>query len=137
MAADHRQRRAVDGSGGRRTINAPPVDRHRRLEGDAIGLTATYRFDSDDDQRGPYSAAFRFVGRRVGTEGSQDPRDRFDRIERIHGVLPGSGTITVTTRVVGVNAGQWEVIAVPVSDGGTSQAGAEPARRNASKAAEA
>lgn len=46
---------------------------------------------------------------------------------------PAAEQSPVTTRVVGVNAGQWEVIAVPVSDGGTSQAGAEPSRRDASR----
>ncbi len=97
------------------------------LEGDAIGLAATYCFDSGDTHPGPDSVAVRFVGRRVGADGTGDARDRFDQIERVDGLVPGSGPVTITTKVVGIHPGQWRVLAEPVRDGGSGPAGARPA----------
>lgn len=99
------------------------------LKGDAVGLGVTYWFDSRDDHTGPYSVAVRFVGRRVGAEGSRDPRDRFERIERVDGLPCGNGRVAVNTSVVGVNAGQWHVTAVPVDADLPAPAGARSPRR--------
>ncbi|WP_218595068.1 prolipoprotein diacylglyceryl transferase family protein [Pseudonocardia oceani] len=85
------------------------------LGGDQVGLSATYWLESDEHVRTPSEpVTVRFVGRRVGATG-QDPRDRFDRTERVEGLPPGSGRVSITTKVVGVNAGQWQVAAAPVA----------------------
>ncbi|MBW0108041.1 hypothetical protein I4I84_04720, partial [Pseudonocardia sp. KRD-182] len=85
------------------------------LGGDQVGLSATYWLEPDEHGRTPSEpVTIRFVGRRVGATG-QDPRDRFDRTEQV-GVLPlDSGRISITTKVVGVTAGQWQVAAAPVA----------------------
>lgn len=91
------------------------------LGGDQVGLTATYWLEPDDHARtSAEPVTIRFVGRRVGASG-QDPRDRFDRTEQVEGLPPGSGRVSITTKVVDVNAGQWQVAAAPVSgvDGAT------------------
>ena len=79
-------------------------------------LTATYWFDSADPPEAdgaPYTTSIRFFGRRVG--GTGRPGDRFDQVETVCGVVPGSGPISVTTRVGGVNPGDWMVGAKAVS----------------------
>jgi hypothetical protein len=83
------------------------------LEGDAVGLSATYWLDRDeDDGAPPRSVSVRFVGERVGTD---DLRDRFERLENVEGLPAGSGQASITTRVVGINAGEWQVTAVPMA----------------------
>lgn len=85
------------------------------LGDDHIGLSATYWLEPDEHVRTPSEpVTIRFVGRRVGATG-QDPRDRFDRTEQVEGLPPDSGRISITTKVVGVNAGQWQVAAAPVA----------------------
>ncbi|MFC4949253.1 prolipoprotein diacylglyceryl transferase family protein [Pseudonocardia sp. GCM10023141] len=81
------------------------------LPGDAVGLAATYWLDVDELALvSTTSATVRFVGRRVGADGD-DPKDRFDRTEQLDGLLPGSGRVSITTKVVGVRPGQWQVTA--------------------------
>lgn len=98
--------------------------------GDAIGLCATYSFDSDAHHVGPYSVAVRFIGHRVGAEGIRDPRDRFEQTEQVDDLLPGGGQVTITTKVVGVNPGHWKITAVPVRDVAAGAGGGKPARRD-------
>jgi phosphatidylglycerol:prolipoprotein diacylglycerol transferase len=74
------------------------------------GLTATFWFDSGTE--GPPSAAtVRFSGRRVGVAGVRGPRDTFTKDETIDRVVPGSGRVSVTTRVHGINPGEWSITA--------------------------
>lgn len=82
------------------------------LDPDLIGLTATYEYESGQARRGPYTLTVRFAGRRRAVDASADPRDTFDKVELVEGLLPDSGRITVTTKVVGVNPGQWDVTAI-------------------------
>lgn len=76
-------------------------------------VAATYWFDPG--QRGePYTALIRFSGRRIGPTGKPQVRDRFDQVEVIKDVVPGSGPVSVTTRVHKVNSGEWIVAAEPI-----------------------
>lgn len=79
-------------------------------EGDAVGLTATYWLAVDPT---PGSVTIRFAGRRVGSTG-QDPLDSFERTEEVAGLAPGSGRTSITTKVVGINPGEWQVTATPM-----------------------
>lgn len=110
------------------TIEAVPVggcadNLAEGLEGDAIGLAATYWVDPDEHVHATASSAtIRFVGRRVGAQG-RDPNDHFDRTERVEGLPSGTGRISVTTRVVGINPGQWYITASPSPDAPARPAG--------------
>lgn len=76
-------------------------------------VVATYWFDPGE--RGePYTALIRFFGRRVGPTGKPQARDRFDQVEVVARVVPASGPISVTTRVHGINPGEWTVSAEPI-----------------------
>lgn len=76
-------------------------------------VAATYWFDPGE--RGePYTALIRFSGRRIGPTGKPQARDRFDQVEVVAGVVPASGPISVTTRVHGINPGEWLVSAEPI-----------------------
>ena len=82
-------------------------------------LAATYWFDSGVSGK-PYAASVRFSGRRIGVRGKSQPRDSFTREETIAGVVPGSGPVSITTRVSGINPGEWLISAEPISRKGTS-----------------
>src|SRR5260370_17141511 len=58
---------------------------------------------------GPYPITVRFSGRRVDVKGRLSPGDRFVQDETIEGVVPGSGRISLTARIRGINAGPWPV----------------------------
>ncbi|SFB62568.1 phosphatidylglycerol:prolipoprotein diacylglycerol transferase [Amycolatopsis marina] len=64
----------------------------------------------------------RFVGTRVGAEGTDDARDRFEQTERVDGLAAGTGPVALTTRVSGINAGEWRVTASPVTRPGATPA---------------
>lgn len=81
------------------------------IEGIAVGLTATYWLDTEATSG---SIAVRFMGRRVGSTG-QDPVDRFELTEVVAGLLPGSGRTSITTKVVGISPGEWQVTAAAVA----------------------
>lgn len=59
----------------------------------------------------PYPATVRFSGHRVGVEGRLQPGDRFVHDEHVAEVVPGSGPVSVTARIRGVNSGEWSVSA--------------------------
>ncbi len=82
-------------------------------------LVATGCFDSGDDGP-PYSATVRFTGRRAGVHGKPGPRDAFAQEETIDGVVPGTGAVSITTWVYGLQPGEWTVRAelIRVSTGG-------------------
>lgn len=85
------------------------------LEGQYVGLGATYQLDTARVTDGPFSVAVRFTGVREGTDGSSDPADRFERVEVVDDLHPGSGRVTITTRVTSLPAGQWTVTAEPAT----------------------
>jgi len=86
-------------------------------------VAATYWLDSG---RGgpPFSVLIRFVGARVGAADPAQPGDRFDQVERVDGITPGSGPVSITTRAEGVNPGQWQVTATPDQEFNTASTGA-------------
>jgi phosphatidylglycerol:prolipoprotein diacylglycerol transferase len=72
-------------------------------------LAVTYWFDPVPRPE-PYPVTIRFTGRRVGvTTRHVQPDDQFVQDETIKDILPGSGPIALTTRVRGINPGEWEV----------------------------
>lgn len=73
-------------------------------------LTITHWFDSGDEGQ-PHAATVRFRGRRNGRGGPTVGRDAFVQDELISGIVPGSGPVSITTRVYGLKAGDWTVTA--------------------------
>src|SRR6266699_2249137 len=73
-------------------------------------LAVTYWFDPAPHM-GPYPITVRFSGRRIDVKGRLLPGDRFVQDETIEEVVPGSGPISLTTRVRGINPGEWLVTA--------------------------
>src|SRR5436190_21150155 len=73
-------------------------------------LAVTYWFDPAPNP-GPYPVTVRFSGRRIDVKGRLSPGDRFVQDETIEEVVPGSGPISLTARIRGINAGSWVVTA--------------------------
>src|SRR6266699_5739067 len=73
-------------------------------------LAVTYWFDPVPHS-GPYPVTVRFSGRRIDVKGRLSPGDRFVQDETIEEVVPGSGPISLTARIRGINAGSWAVTA--------------------------
>lgn len=88
---------------------------------DPQGLAVTYWFDAA--ARGEsYSVDIRFTGTRTGVTGKPGERDRFDVVEHVEPVIPGSGRIALTSRIQGINPGAWRVTAAPVAQRGPGAA---------------
>ena len=73
-------------------------------------LAVTYWFDPAPLPK-PYPVTVRFSGRRVDVKGRVQGGDRFVQDETIEQVVPGSGPISLTARIRGINAGEWVVTA--------------------------
>jgi phosphatidylglycerol---prolipoprotein diacylglyceryl transferase len=73
-------------------------------------LAVTYWFDPAP-HAGFYPITVRFSGSRVDVKGRVHHGDRFVQDETIEQVVPGSGPISLTARVRGINAGSWAVTA--------------------------
>ncbi len=73
-------------------------------------LAVTYWFDPAPHAEF-YPITVRFTGRRVDVKGRVHPGDRFVQDETIEKVVPGSGPISLTARVRGINPGEWAVTA--------------------------
>src|SRR5438105_13872074 len=71
-------------------------------------LAVTYWFDPAPHP-GLYPVKVRFSGRRVDVKGRVQAGDRFVQDETIEQIVPGSGPISLTARVRGLNAGEWVV----------------------------
>lgn len=78
--------------------------------GEPEALSVTHWFESGTDGE-PYSVTVRFSGRRVGTGARPAPHDTFVKEETIEGVVPASGPVSLTTRVYGLQPGEWVVTA--------------------------
>lgn len=70
----------------------------------------THWFDSGESGD-PYTATIRFRGTRLGGRGKPGPGDTFVRDEVVPNVVPGSGPVSVTTRVYDLEPGDWTVTA--------------------------
>ena len=71
-------------------------------------LAVTYWFDPAPHS-GPYPVTVRFSGRRVDVKGRMQSGDRFVQDETIEEVIPGSGPISLTTRIRGIKIGRAHV----------------------------
>lgn len=78
--------------------------------GEPEALSVTHSFDSGTDGD-PYAATVRFSGSRIGVRGKGGPRDSFTKQETVKGIVPGSGRVSITTWVYGLNPGAWKVTA--------------------------
>ncbi len=77
-------------------------------------LVATHWFDSGSNGE-PYAATVRFTGHRAGVRGRPGPRDTFVQDETIARVVPGSGPVSISTWIYGLEPGEWSVAAELVS----------------------
>lgn len=91
-------------------------------------LTATYWLDPSDAGE-PYTVTIRFSGRRTGVSGRPQAGDRFSQEETVDDIVPGSGPVSITTRVWDVNPGTWMVTAEPVLGRGLAVRSRTPAGR--------
>lgn len=97
---------------------------------EAEALVVSHWFDSGDEGE-PYSATVRVTGRRVGIQGLVGPRDSFSQDDMVDGIVPGSGPVSVTTWVYGLEPGEWTVNAELIGRPGeiASDAGRDRWRR--------
>ena len=84
-------------------------------------LTATYWFDPGDNGR-PLSATIRFSGRRLGVIGKPESGDSFRREETVHGIVPGSGPVSITAIIRNITPGEWTISAEPLIRKGSGRA---------------
>ena len=87
------------------------------------------RWFDPDEVGDPDPATVRFTGRRTGISGNPGPGDSFTHDERIEGVVSGSGPISVSAWVYGLNPGEWTVSANLVAPRRT-EPGSQPRGRS-------
>jgi len=73
-------------------------------------LVVTHWFDSGEGEE-PYSATVRLTGRRGGIHGMPKPQDTFVQEDKIDGIVPGSGLVSITSCVYRRQPGEWTVSA--------------------------
>lgn len=83
-------------------------DAFAEAEPQALGLT--YWFDAAP-YGDPYTAVVRFAGQRIGLDRKPGPHDSFAAAERIDGVIAGSGRVAITTRILDIAPGEWNITA--------------------------
>lgn len=76
------------------------------IEPQALVVSSWFESGEGDE---PYRATVRFTGRRLAVSGRPQQGDTFVRDETIDQVVPGTGPVSVTTWVYGVNPGDWAV----------------------------
>lgn len=93
-------------------VNGQPATDRGAAQGavETEALCVTHWFDSEPDGE-PYAATIRFTGHRIGVRGKPGPRDAFVQNETVEGVVPGSGPVSITTWVYGLEPGEWTVTA--------------------------
>ena len=123
-AGDSRQ--PVGSAAGRATA-VPTTKTGEGQEDEPQALVTTHWFDSGDGSE-PYSATVRFSGRRHVTGPFTRRQDVFTQDERVEGIVPGTGPVSITTWAYNVPAGEWSVTATLERDAPSSAFG----RRGAS-----
>lgn len=73
-------------------------------------LVVSHWFDPGQDGE-PYAATIRLTGRRLGFHGQPRPGDSFVQDDNIEDILPGSGPVSFTSWVYGLQPGEWTVTA--------------------------
>lgn len=71
-------------------------------------LVVTHWFESGEGDAA-YSPTIRLTGRRLGVSGKPKPQDVFAHEDRIEGVVPGAGPVSITSFVYGLASGEWDV----------------------------
>lgn len=72
-------------------------------------LVVSYWFDPGHEGEG-YAATLRLTGRRVGAAGRPSTTDTFVHEETIDHVVPGSGPVSLSSWVYGIEPGDWDVV---------------------------
>jgi phosphatidylglycerol:prolipoprotein diacylglycerol transferase len=111
-------------TGGPAGAGAPEAARHSDVPRvvDPEALVVSHCFESGDGGE-PYSATVRLTGRRVGIARPPGPRDAFEKEDRVDGIVPGSGLVSITSWVYGLEPGEWRVNAELVRPGGDAVRG--------------
>lgn len=102
---------AIARPAGVRSVASAAVERE--------ALVVTNWFDSGADGE-PYSATIRLRGQRVGIRGRPGPRDSFIREDTVNEIVPGSGPVSVSTWVYGLEPGEWIVTGELIRPGGAA-----------------
>lgn len=100
-------RRGVSSGTNVTSLSCAPMD---DMQPQSLGVT--YWFDTKPTG-GPYSVNLHLQGRRPGSDHSK-PAD-FSTVATVDDVLPGSGPVSVTTRITAAQGGSWTVQATPVT----------------------
>ncbi len=77
---------------------------------DPQALVVTYRMDPEADGE-PYTATIRIRGQRIGAGIRPTSRDTFTHDEVVKDVVPGAGSLAVTSWIYGIDPGEWRVAA--------------------------
>lgn len=93
-------------------------------------LVVTHWFDPGEEGE-PFAATVRLTGKRAGVSGAPRATDAFVHEEQIDRIVPGSGPMSISTRVYGLTPGTWSVAASlirprPDSRGHRTAGGARP-----------
>lgn len=105
------------------TPGAPPtsVAESDKASGDSAtepqALVVSHRFDPGDEGE-PYSATLRLTGRRVTSSTGRGRKDTFAHEETIERIVPGSGPLSISSWVYGIEPGEWTVVAELVRPAG-------------------
>lgn len=90
------------------TLTAGRASTADAVESEALSVTHWFEAGKDGE---PYCATVRFSGRRIGIRGKPTSRDAFAKEETIDGIVPGSGRVSITAWVYGLEPGEWTVTA--------------------------
>jgi phosphatidylglycerol:prolipoprotein diacylglycerol transferase len=88
-----------------------PAGADGAVESEALSVTHWFNADGSGRDGEPYAASIRFSGRRIGVRGKPGPRDAFVKEESVDGIVPGSGPVSITIWVYGLQPGEWTVTA--------------------------
>lgn len=100
---------AVPGSRTQRIgTNTHPASERVAVESEALSVSHWFEADPDGE---PYGATIRFTGRHIGVRGKPGPGETFVKEETVVGIVPGSGRVSITTWMYGLQPGEWTVSA--------------------------
>lgn len=97
----HTLPRAIDASAGEHGVREKP-------DTEPQALVVSHWFDSGDEGE-PYSATIRLTGRRIGVRGVPKRTDTLVHSETIDRIVPGSGSVSISSWVYGIQHGEWAV----------------------------
>ncbi len=109
-------------SGGRAGVKGASAQSQGSGAVEREALVVSHRFESGDTGE-PYDATVRLTGRRVGIQGLPRPQDTFVQEDRVEGIVPGSGPVSITSWVYGLEPGEWTVSAELIRPGSDSGRG--------------